>query len=535
MASDVEDLTMFYAALPSIFENNSSSPTKSSYNPIVTDVNTEKSYPSIFGSFLFADSDPLNKAVFVASSSPTIERETTQERLMDDCPSSDENNISSSIQTTPSSPPPPLALEEDIDEEDEDDFDGIPIRHTPILTTKKLNGDGDFISDHSNHDHLFDELIDHIENSPDDHDIEDDSFLNDFIDEEHDTIAIIPSLFKDIPDIDDPNEPEEDDDDRIPFDHMDMSDQSDSIRSSSPDSLLSSPHLQDEDIDVEVAQWNDDLILDTLSSNLNPQMNRETSPLNLPIHPFNQVDFIDLSRSNSRCSNVSSHLSLGYGDQARTFLSDDELMSSSDSEDNDKNDNIANFDYDTSNPDENEDICLQVNLDDHRLPSLFSKSNSTRSSSPIPDETPIIDIDDDNSNESKVSQIAPIAVLDDDDDDDDLPTLISDQPVLPYQTSNIENLIQSKTEKRRNEIVHDVIHMRHLLNENDQDDEFIAIMHNPKIFEEVLYDGHQEVIFRISKFRFCSIDIQYHQLILHKDDAIMSRIETVIIIHLLVN
>ena len=31
--------------------------------------------------------------------------------------------------------------------------------------------------------------------------------------------------------------------------------------------------------------------------------------------------------------------------------------------------------------------------------------------------------------------------------------------------------------------------MRHILNENDNDDEFIAVMHNPTVFEEVLYDN----------------------------------------------
>jgi hypothetical protein len=43
--------------------------------------------------------------------------------------------------------------------------------------------------------------------------------------------------------------------------------------------------------------------------------------------------------------------------------------------------------------------------------------------------------------------------------------------------------------------------MRHLLNENEHDDEFIAVMHNPKMFEQVLYnnnsDDDQKVIYFI--------------------------------------
>jgi hypothetical protein len=487
MTSHVEDLTTFYADLPSIFENNSS------HNAIVTDVNTEQSYQPIFGSFLFADSDPLSRAAFVASSSPSVVIETTQERLMEICASSDENNISSAIQTTS------IPSVENIDDE-EDDFDGIPIRHTPMIIKKNVNGDNDLIANHSKHDHLFDELLHHIENSHDDNDIEDDSFLNGFSDEQHDTTTVVPSLFSNIPDIDDPNQHEDDDDDnRIPFDDMDMFDQSDSIRSSSPDSLLSSSNLQDEqedDIDInnEVIQWNDDLILNTTSSNINSQTNQE----NLHLHPFDQVDFIDTSRSNSRCSNVSSHLSIGYADQARIFMSNDGFMSSSDSDDNDNNDNIRNFDCDTFNHDENEDLCLQVNLDDPQSLSSFSKSNSTRSSSPNPDETPIIDIDQDD-NESKTLQIAPIAVLDDT-DEDDLQTFLSNQPVLPYIVSNIRNLFELKIEQRQNEIVHDIINIRHIFNENDHDDEFLAIMHNPKIFEQILYDDDQKVIFNILLF-----------------------------------
>jgi hypothetical protein len=438
----------------------------------------------MFGSFLFADSDPLNKAAFLVSSSPSIQLSTTQERQTNDCSMNDQNNTSSGIQTASPSPLEDIASNDD----DEDDFDGIPIRHSSIMIKTKLNGDSD-----SMQNHLVDELVHPIEASHDENDLEDDSFLNGFTDEQHD---VTPSLFKDIPDIDDPNEPEEDDDQRIPFDHMDdMYDQSESIRSSSPDSLLSSSHLQDEqdddiDIDDEVAQWNDDLILNTTTSNNNTQ---ENSSVIFHSNPLNQVDFIDSSRSNSRCSNVSSHLSIGYADQARQFLSDDGLLTSSDSDsdDNANNDDIQNFNCDTLDRDDDiEDLCLQVNLDDHRSISSFSHSNSTRSSSPIQDETPIIDIDDDHT-QSNPSQIAPIAAIDDDDD-------LSNQPILSILTANLYK-------SRQNDIVHDIINIRHLFNENDHDDEFVAIMHNPKIFEQVLYD--QEVIILIFHQLYCIMQL----------------------------
>ena len=399
MASDVKDLSTYYTDLPSIFENNNSS----SYTEIVTDVNREKSYQPIFGSFLFTDSDPLSRAAFVVS--PSIEVETIREQQMDDFDTRNENTIQ--ILPTLSSSTP-------IEDIDEDDFDGIPIRHSSPL--KKTNDNQDFILNHTNNDHLFEQFIESIENSHDDNYLEDETFLNDFNDEQHDTTTTVPSLFKNIPDIDDLNEHDDDDDDRVPFDNMDMSDQSNSIRSSSPDSLLSSSNLQDDDIDdindQEVEQWNDEHILDMNISNKNSQLIRN-------FH-FNQVDFIDTSRSNSRCSDISLDINNGYADQAHTFLSDDEHITSSDSDDN-----LNNINCDNVNPDETEDdICLQVNLgnnDDQHHPrsispySQSSNNSGRHSSSSNPDETPIMDIDED-SNESNNLQIAPIAALDDEDE-----------------------------------------------------------------------------------------------------------------------
>ncbi|CAF3218399.1 unnamed protein product [Rotaria socialis] len=526
------DLTTFYAEFPSIFGNNTSCPIEPSYNTVAADVNKKQSYQPMFGSFLFADSDPLSRAAFAASSSSSpIEVPTTQEQVMDDHALTSENNASSSIQDAPSLVTP-VELAEDIDDDnDEDDFDGIPIRHAPVMMNKKLNDDNEPNCNRRDHDQSLDEFINHVENAHNDYELEDDSFLNGFSDEQHDTTAIVPTLFKDIPDIDDPNEHDEDNDDGIPFDQMDMYNQSESLRSSSPDSLLSSSHLQDEqdddiniDDDNEVTNWNDDTLLRTNSSNINAQTNQTDHPLILRMHPMDQVDFIDSSRSNSRCSHVSSHLSFGYNDQARIFRSDDdELVTSSDSDDDDDDNNDdtinidsnlfnqndkMNLDSNTFNQDDNEDLRLEVNLDDHRSVSSFSKSDSVRSASSIAHETPIIDIDDDDDDidqsktlqivpitsmdddhhASNTLQVAPMAALDDEDENDDFQTFQSEQPVLPMISSNINGLFELMHEQRKTDIVHDIIHMRHLFDENNHDDEFIAIMHNPKIFEEVLYE-----------------------------------------------
>lgn len=449
MTSDVEDLKTFYTDLPSIFENNST--------PSSSTLIDEQSYQPIFGSFLLADSDPISQTAFVVSS-PVDQPSLT-----------DETNLLSSIQTTPLSVLP----SSNMDDIDEDDFDGIPIRHSSITIEKKLNGELE-----DNTDQQFNRLIQCIEHSlHEDHDMEDETFLNGFTDDEQrqeTTTGGGSTFFKDIPDIDDPNPP---DDDVIPFDHMDLSDQSDSIRSSSPDSLLSSSHLQDEHDDIDVEQWNDEHLLETTTpSKSQPSINDEHAFLNLPNHPFDQVDFIDSSRSHSRCSNASSHLSGGYADQARQFLSDDELMSSSDTDNND-DDQIDHSD--TKN--EDEEICLQVNLDDHHSISSSSESDSLRSTPSIPDQTPIVHID------SNDQEIAPIAALDDEDDDEMFESNIS-PPSISFSSHSL-NFVEIK----RNELVHQIVNMRHLFHENDHDDEFLAIMHNPKIFEDILHEDLSKV------------------------------------------
>ncbi|CAF5015618.1 unnamed protein product, partial [Rotaria socialis] len=173
---------------------------------------------------------------------------------------------------------------------------------------------------------------------------------------------------------------------------MDMFDRSDSICSSSPDSLLSSSHLRedddddeeeeeeeekahaeidknnDEEEDADVTQWNDDFILrKTTSQNNRPTALLPPLPIALNLNLHDQVDFIDSSRSNSRCSNDSLHLSIGYHDQARIFIEDDEdhddLSTSSDSN---NNEDEVHFENDISNLDNIEDISLQINLDYHR-------------------------------------------------------------------------------------------------------------------------------------------------------------------------
>jgi prune family protein 2 len=483
MTSDVENLTRFYANLPSIFGTDSTSNLiESSSN---TFIDNDKTYQPMFGSFLFADSEPLTRAAFVASTSSSIEMKSTEEEQTDEASTLKANYI-------PTKEPSPLALVEDISDIDDDDFDGIPIRHASSIGTEILNHDN----------HLLDQLAHDDDDDGDDDDDEEDLFLNGFTDEQQQQHNTIPSLFNNIPDIDDLNEHEEDnDDDRIPFDHMDMLDQSDSIRSSSPDSVLSSSHLRDDDDyddedmnnhddEDDVTQWNDDDILGKITS----QNNRPNAPLPPPIvlniHSDDQVNFIDSSRSNSRCSTASSHLSIGYADQAQIFINDDdELVSPSDSDDDDRihweNDRLTRENSD-------EEPSLQVNLDYPRSRSSSSNhsDNSPRSISPsILDQSPILAIDDDANESKKEFQSAPIANVDDE-DDEDLPIFSSDQPVL--SPIPFKNLFELRNEYRQNDIIHDIINMRHIINEHDNDDEFVAIMHNPTVFEEVLYDHDDE-------------------------------------------
>ncbi|CAF1055519.1 unnamed protein product [Adineta ricciae] len=518
MPTDDEDLSTFYANLPSIFESHSSISNLQSNDVTTTLIDNEKPYQPMFGSFLFTDSEPFTRAAFIE---PSISSPTEGRQQLDNNTVSQANNSpnSNNIQTTSI---PSLALPEDIDdeeeEEEEDDFDGIPIQHASPLIKPKHNGDMDSFINHSEHDNTLEEFIHHVENN-NEYDIDDvESILNDFHDDEQEQYEsqAIPSLFKDIPDIDDLNAHEDKDIDGIPFDHMDMLDQSDSIRSSSPDSVLSSSHLRDDDddddLDVgdqvmninedadddddDVTQWNDDFILNMKST---PQNDRPNAPLppsiNLNIHPHDQVDFIDSSRSTSRCSNASSRLSVGYGDQAQIFINGhDGLESSSESDSEREDDDNLQIDLenDLPNCDTDEELALQVNLDYHRSKSSSSHSSSscsTRSTSPIVDQTPIVDMDADIV-ETKPIETAPIALADDDDNDDDDELVPSDQPVLPIIIPR--NPWELKFNTRQNEIVRDIINLRHILNEHDSDDEFIAVMHNPSVFEEVLLDKDEQ-------------------------------------------
>ena len=480
MASDVENPTTVYANLPSIFEMDSTNFMGSTSN--------EKIYQPMFGSFLFAESEPFTHAAFVVSTSAaSIEmkpKEGANEQL-DEASTRQTNPIS----TNDSSP---LALVD----MDEDDFDGIPIRHASNMIKDMLNND--------------------IENHHD----EDEFFLNGFIDEQdedkHDDVTTIPSLFNNIPDIDDLNEHLDDEmDECIPFDPVDMLDQSDSIRSSSPDSVLSSSHLRDDDDDDEeemnhlddVTHWNDEDLL----SKTTVRIDRPNAPLPPPIISNldcdNQVNFIDSSRSNSRCSNVSSHLSFGYADQARLFLNDDDddgLVTSSDSESDHEDENINHWENDRLTHDSgDEEFSLQVNLDYHpsrSMSSTTSRSDSLLSrESPIPDQSPIVPIDEESQEPKTDVPSAPMANADEE-DDEDLPIFSSDQPVL--SPIPLKNLFQSKNETRQMEIAHEIVNMRHLLDEHENDDEFLAIMHNPTVFEDVLYvDDDQQVNFLLNYLR----------------------------------
>ncbi|CAF4686171.1 unnamed protein product, partial [Rotaria magnacalcarata] len=79
------------------------------------------------------------------------------------------SNISSSIQVTPSLVTPVELAAEIDDDNDEDDFDGIPIRHAPIMMNRKLNGDNESNFNRLDHDQAFDEFINHVENAHNDY------------------------------------------------------------------------------------------------------------------------------------------------------------------------------------------------------------------------------------------------------------------------------------------------------------------------------------------------------------------------------
>jgi len=437
MASDVDDLTNYYASLPSIFENESTSKTSEILVDLSTNssIDSEKSssYQPMFGTFLFADSEPLTRAAFVASvPSSSMDIQSTLP---------DQQQIESQMRKSPT---PPIAsienltdddVDDDVEDEDEeDDFDGIPIRHAPNLIKMKSNGDIDrnsSTSEQQQQQQIIQQLVQHLEhngdtmNHSDMDDDDEETFLNGFDDDQHHEAIIGGSgatgatLFKDIPDIDDLNEHDDFDDDQIPIDRMDMLDQSDSIRSASPDSLLSSSHLRDEDDDDDddvndedddeddvnlmamnrfdndhdlhddnnnrnhhhdeeddqddddeddVTQWNDDFLLGKTSV----QVDRPNAPSPPPLvsfhsHPHDQVDFIDSSRSASRCSNASSHLSVGYTDQARIFTNDDDMMTSSDSEFDDDHP-IENLHPHRSDPDLNQINHIEIHDTNDLLP-----------------------------------------------------------------------------------------------------------------------------------------------------------------------
>ena len=478
MASDVDDLTNYYASLPSIFESNPSSSTTETLLNLSTNnsIDSEKSsssssYQPMFGSFLFADSEPLTRAAFVPSVNSSMDIERTEDQLR-------------------KSPSPPIASienlsDQDDDDDDEDDFDGIPIRHPPIINKILQNGDIDRNAQ--------------INDSDDDEEL----FLNGFTDDQHhEPIIGSTALFSDIPDIDDLNEHDEFDDDQMQLDRMDMLDQSDSIRSSSPDSVLSSSHLRDDDDDDEnddddVTQWNDEFLLGKTTV----QVDRSTGPLvSLHMsHPHDQVDFIDSSRSASRCSNASSHLSLGYTDQARIFTNDDGLVTSSDSEIDD-DDHVNRIEINDEDDDDEEELSLQIHLDPPHSRSLSNSPNSTRSPSPIPpDQSPIMAIDDE-IHDDKPLPIAPIAQVDDDDLDDQTIVSTDNSPPLLLGQFPWKNLIELNPAEKRIELVHDIIHMRQIYEEHENDDEFLAIMHNPSIFEDVLRDNNDDQVSRSFSF-----------------------------------
>ena len=530
MASDVQNLTTFYANLPSIFEDDDS--IKSLTDQTMTVIDKKNTYQPMFGSFLFAESEPFANAAFVDSTTSSI----------DDKQPIDQTNAivnANSNQTIESSP---LESTDDMSDIDEDDFDGIPIRHGSSMTKDLPRNDN----------HLLERIAQHIEHDNDDNqnliDV-DDLFLNGFQDENHqqqqqrqaNEMITMPSLFNNIPDIDDLNEHIDDDDDndkdQIPFDHMDMFDQSDSIRSSSPDSVLSSSHLRDDDDDDEnydedlnrevnrinviadiddddddVTQWNDDDLL-TKATLQNDRPNAPLPPrLFLNVQTNDQVDFIDSSRSNSRCSNASSHLSNGYTDQARIFINDDDGLVTSSSSSSSANSEFDEQDRQDIHDDDEifirdsdeEELPLQINLDYDRSRSVSTSSSSDSSQSilsSIADQSPIIAMDEDIVETKKVLPSAPMAVVDDEEDIDDQQQEEEEEQQQQYNNNQplislnpLKTLLDLRNEQHKNHIVHDIVNIQHVFNEHNNDDEFLAIMHNPTIFEEVLRDHDDQQV-----------------------------------------
>jgi hypothetical protein len=122
-----------------------------------------------------------------------------------------------------------------------------------------------------------------------------------------------------LPSIDDPD-PLDDESKKSSADSMDWLEHSNSMDSSSLDSLLSLSSSNSE----RISEWTDDRIFDDI---------RKCSVRSKPIITDSSVDapvsFIDRSVSSSQCSSA---LSFGYADQARLFLGHDELMTSTDNE-----------------------------------------------------------------------------------------------------------------------------------------------------------------------------------------------------------
>lgn len=559
MASDVDDLTKFYTSLPSIFQNDLLSTDQHIEDKPLAVSDSEQTYPPVFGSFLFSDSEPLTHAAFVSSSSSTSNERTS----VNDETSTTENSLNrignqffplDTLANNDNKNNDDHHGNGDFDDIEEDDFDGIPIRHATNLIKEKVNGDKSLVLDQAEQESFLNQFVRRIQSEDNesiasDNDDDEDAFLKGFEDDQQADIVLRPSIFPDIPDIDDPNEPEEEQNEDLLFDRMDMLDQSESIRSSSADSVLSSSHLRDEneddddddeidhdeinsfehhnsnsninnrmdadddnenddddDDDDDVTQWNDDFLLTRTNIEQNHRPSAPSpSQRFLNFHSHDQVDFIDSSRSVSRCSQASSNFSTGYNDQARIIIDDDGLVTSSETDDDDEDNEHQThledpfFDQPTSN--ENE-LSLEINLDLPRSRSLSAiSSNSSRSNRSlahsINDETPIVAMDDEIQDTSKISP-APIAQLDDEDDEDMERNVMESNDVnnglfQHNQSLLAESIWNNLRETKRNQLVRDIIDIQHIYQDHQNDDEFLAVMHNPMIFEEVLNDNDDQV------------------------------------------
>ena len=94
-----------------------------------------------------------------------------------------------------------------------------------------------------------------------------------------------------------------------------------------------------------------------------------------------------------------------------------------------------------------------------------------------------------------------MAVVDDEEDIDDQQQEEEEEQQQQYNNNQplislnpLKTLLDLRNEQHKNHIAHDIVNIQHVFNEHNNDDEFLAIMHNPTIFEEVLRDHDDQQV-----------------------------------------